>query len=94
LCSEGGFEPALEKVAPLVEAGLRRLAHSYLSRERSEHTLQTTALINEAWLRPIDWKQVSWHDRAYFFGVSARLMRYILVDVARTRKQKWNQAKA
>jgi RNA polymerase sigma factor (TIGR02999 family) len=82
-----GDHSALEKLAPLVEAELRRLAHSYLARERSEHTLQTTALINEAWLRLIDWKQVSWHDRAHFFGVSARLMRYILVDFARTRKQ-------
>jgi RNA polymerase sigma-70 factor (ECF subfamily) len=78
---------ALEKLAPLVDAELRRLAHHYLARERSEHTLQTTALINEAWLRLIDWKQVSWQDRAHFFGVSARLMRYILVDLARTRKQ-------
>ena len=78
---------ALEKLAPLVDAELRRLAHHYLARERSEHTLQTTALINEAWLRLIDWKQVSWQDRAHFFGVSAKLMRYILVDFARTRKQ-------
>jgi RNA polymerase sigma factor (TIGR02999 family) len=82
-----GDGSALEKLTPLVEAELRRLAHYYLSRERSDHTLQTTALINEAWLRLIDWKQVSWRNRAHFFGVSARLMRYILVDFARTRKQ-------
>jgi RNA polymerase sigma factor (TIGR02999 family) len=82
-----GDGSALEKLTPLVEAELRRLAHHYLARERSDHTLQTTALINEAWLRLIDWKQVSWQNRAHFFGVSARLMRYILVDCARTRKQ-------
>ena len=82
-----GDGSALEKLTPLVEAELRRLAHYYLSRERSDHTLQTTALINEAWLRLIDWKQVSSRNRAHFFGVSARLMRYILVDFARTRKQ-------
>ena len=63
-------------MTPLVEAELRRLAHHYLARERSDHMLQTTALINEAWLRLIDWQQVSWQDRAHFFGVSARLMRY------------------
>ena len=82
-----GDGSALEELTPLVEAELRRLAHHYLSRERADHTLQTTALINEAWLRLIDWKQVSWQNRAHFFGVSARLMRYILVDFARTRKQ-------
>ena len=78
---------ALEKLTPLVEAELRRLARHYLSQERSGHTLQTTALINEAWLRLIDWKQVSWQSRAHFFGVSARLMRYILVEFARARNQ-------
>jgi RNA polymerase sigma-70 factor (ECF subfamily) len=82
-----GDDSALERLAPLVEAELRRLAHCYLARERPDHTLQTTGLINEAWLRLIDWKQVSWQDRAHFFGVSARLMRYILVDSARARKQ-------
>jgi RNA polymerase sigma factor (TIGR02999 family) len=81
-----GDQSALEQLTPLVEAELRRLAHHYLAQERSNHTLQTTALINEAWLRLIDWKQVSWQNRAHFFGVSARLMRYILVDFARTRK--------
>ena len=84
---------ALEKLTPLVEAELRRLAHHYLAQERSGHTLQTTALINEAWLRLIDWKQVSWQNRAHFFGVSARLMRYILVGfrpgakTAKTRRR-------
>jgi RNA polymerase sigma factor (TIGR02999 family) len=83
-----GDPAALEKLTPLVEAELRRLAHHYLARERPDHMLQTTALINEAWLRLIDWKQVSWQSRAHFFGVSARLMRYILVDFARTRKRR------
>lgn len=83
-----GDRSALEKLTPLVEAELRRLAHHYLAGERSDHTLQTTALINEAWLRLIDWKQVSWQNRAHFFGVSARLMRNILVGFARTRKQR------
>ena len=82
-----GDQGALEKLTPLVEAELRRLAHHYLAQERQGHTLQTTALINEAWLRLIDWKQVSWQNRAHFFGVSARLMRYILVGFARARKQ-------
>jgi RNA polymerase sigma factor (TIGR02999 family) len=82
-----GDQSALEKLTPLVEAELRRLAHHYLTQERQDHPLQTTALINEAWLRLIDWKQVSWQNRAHFFGVSARLMRYILVGFARARKQ-------
>jgi RNA polymerase sigma factor (TIGR02999 family) len=81
-----GDQSALEKLTSLVEAELRRLAHHYLAQERPGHTLQTTALINEAWLRLIDWKQVSWQNRAHFFGVSARLMRYILVGFARARK--------
>jgi RNA polymerase sigma-70 factor (ECF subfamily) len=83
-----GDRSALEQLTPLVEAELRRLAHGYLAQERSGHMLQTTALINEAWLRLIDWKQVSWQNRAHFFGVSARLMRYILVDFARVRNQR------
>ena len=82
-----GDQAALDKLTPLVEAELRRLAHHYLAQERPGHTLQTTALINEAWLRLIDWKQVSWQNRAHFFGVSARLMRYILVGFARARRQ-------
>ena len=84
---DAGDTSALERLTPLVEAELRRLAHHYLARERSDHILQTTALINEAWLRLIDWQQVSWQNRAHFFGVSARLMRYILVDFARARNQ-------
>ena len=83
----GGDRSALARLTPLVDAELRRLAHHYLARERSDHTLQTTAHIHEAWVRLMDWQQVSWQSRAHFFGVSARLMRYILVDFARRRKQ-------
>ena len=61
------------------------MAHRYMRRERSNHTLQTTALINEAYVRLIDWKNVRWQNRAHFFGVAAGLMRRILVDVARSR---------
>ena len=81
-----GDETALTQLAPLVEAELRRLAQRYLSHERSGHTLQTTALVNEAYLRLIDWKNVHWQNRAHFFAVSAQLMRRILVDHARHRK--------
>jgi RNA polymerase sigma factor (TIGR02999 family) len=68
-----------------VEAELHRLAHRYLTQERPGHTLQTTALVNEVYLRLIDWQQVRWQDRAHFLGVAARLMRYILVGYARSR---------
>jgi RNA polymerase sigma factor (TIGR02999 family) len=82
-----GDEASLEKLVPLVEAELHRLAHRYLMRERPGHTLQTTALVNEAYMRLIDWKSVQWEDRAHFFGVAARLMRYILVGYAKRRPQ-------
>lgn len=78
-----GEEAALEKLAPLVHAELYRLAKRYMSRERPDHLLQTSALINEAYVRLIDWKAVRWQNRAHFFGVAARLMREILVDHAR-----------
>ena len=81
-----GEESALEKLTPLVYEQLRRLAHRYMRGERAAHTLQTTALVNEAYLRLIDGQQVKWQDRAHFFAVSARLMRRILVDWARTRE--------
>ena len=68
---------------PLVEAELRRLARAYMRRERREHTLQTTALVNEAFLRLTDARRVRWQDRAHFLGISARLMRRVLVDHAR-----------
>jgi RNA polymerase sigma factor (TIGR02999 family) len=82
-----GDESALGKLAPLVEAELHRLAHNYLQRERAGHTLQTTALINEAYLRLIDWRSVEWKSRAHFFGVAADFMRKILVDHARHRQR-------
>ena len=81
----GGDEAALGALLPLVEAELRRLARAYMARERMGHTLQATALINEAFLRLIDARQVAWQDRAHFLGISARLMRRVLVDHARTR---------
>jgi RNA polymerase sigma factor (TIGR02999 family) len=81
-----GDRSALEQLTPLVHAQLRRLAHRYMNRERADHTLQTTALVNEAYLRLIDWKNVRWQNRAHFFGVSAQLMRRILVDYARERQ--------
>jgi RNA polymerase sigma factor (TIGR02999 family) len=81
----GGDQSALDQLVPLVEAELRRLAKLYMTRERPGHALQTTALINEAYLRLIDWKNVQWQNRAHFFGVSAGLMRRILVDFARSQ---------
>jgi RNA polymerase sigma factor (TIGR02999 family) len=77
---------ALDRLAPIVEAELRRLAKSYLSKERPDHILQTTALIQEAYLRLIDWQNVRWQNRAHFFGVAAQMMRHILVDYAVERK--------
>jgi RNA polymerase sigma factor (TIGR02999 family) len=78
-----GDPSALEKLLPLVDAELRRLAHAYMRREHPEHTLQTSALINEAYLRLIDQQQVRWQNRAHFFGITAQLMRRILLDHAR-----------
>jgi RNA polymerase sigma factor (TIGR02999 family) len=80
-----GDEAALETLAPLVHAELHRLARNYMGRERDDHLLQTSALINEAYLRLIDWKTARWQNRAHFFGVAAQLMRRILVDFARKR---------
>ena len=82
-----GDEGALARIAPLVHAELYRLAKRYMSRERPDHLLQTSALINEAYLRLIDWKAVRWQNRAHFFGVAAQMMRRILVDFARRRPQ-------
>ena len=81
-----GDKSALDQLVPLVHAELHRLARGYMRGERQGHTLQTTALINEAFLRLIDCKNVSWQNRAHFFGVSAQLMRRILVDFARSRR--------
>ena len=80
-----GDEAALERLLPLVEAELRRLARIYMSRERRGHTLQTTALVNEAFVRLVDAKGLRWQDRSHFLGISARLMRRVLVDHARAR---------
>jgi RNA polymerase sigma-70 factor (ECF subfamily) len=80
-----GDQAALERLAPLVHAQLHRLARRYMAGERPGHVLQTTALIHEAYARLIDWNKTSWQDRAHFFGVSAGLMRRILVDFARKR---------
>jgi RNA polymerase sigma factor (TIGR02999 family) len=83
-----GEDTALKQLTPLVYEELRRLAHRYMGAERAAHTLQTTALVNEAYLRLIDGRRVNWQDRAHFFAVSARLMRRILVDWARSRAAK------
>ena len=78
-----GNRDALDKLLPLVYNELRRLAHSYLTRERPDHTLQTTALVHEAYLKLIDQRSVNWHNRAQFFAISAQAMRRILLDNAR-----------
>lgn len=80
-----GDDSALDQLLPLVEGELRRLAQGYMRRERQGHTLQTTALINEAFLRLTGARQVRWEDRAHFVAISARLMRRVLVDYARRR---------
>ena len=78
-----GDQRALAQLLPLVEAELRRLARIYMGRERRGHTLQPTALVNEAFLRLADARGLRWQDRAHFLGISARLMRRVLVDHAR-----------
>jgi RNA polymerase sigma factor (TIGR02999 family) len=82
----GGDEAALQQLVPLVHRELRRLAQRAMASERGDHTLQPTALVNEVYLRLVDIKTVQWSDRAHFFALSARLMRRILVDVARARR--------
>ena len=81
-----GDESALNELIPLVYGELRRLAKSYMRRERPGHTLQTTALANEAYLRLVDARNVQWQSRAHFFAIAARVMRQILVDFARSRR--------
>jgi len=81
----GGDEGALEKLIPLVQPELHRLAHYYMSRERAGHTLQTTALLNEAYLQLTDKTQRPWQNRTHFMAVAAQLMRRIMVDHARAR---------
>ncbi len=81
-----GEQEALDRLIPLVYHELHRLAHRYMGRERSAHTLQSTALVHEAYERLINLKDVDWKNRAHFFAVSAQVMRRILVDYARSRR--------
>jgi len=80
-----GDETALQQLVPLVYEQLRASAHRYMARERPGHTLQTTALIHETYLRLVNVRHVDWQNRAHFFGICAQLMRRILVDIARSR---------
>ena len=80
-----GEDAALERMIPLVYKELRRIAHRRMAGERQGHTLQTTALVNEAYLKLIDFRRVNWQDRVHFFAISAQVMRHILVDFARSR---------
>ncbi len=82
-----GDTTAIDELLPLVYGELRRLANSYLRRERSDHTLQPTALVHEAYLRLVGQKPIEWENRAHFFGVSARLMREILIEYARAKNR-------
>ena len=87
LAWNGGDQAALDRLVPLVYGELRRAARRYMRRERLGHTLQTTALVNEVYLRLIDAQGVRWQNRAHFFAIAAQLMRQILVDFARRRRQ-------
>lgn len=80
-----GQELALEKLFPLVEEELRRIAHNYMRRESPNHTLQTTALVNEAYIKLINEKEINWQNRTHFFAISANIMRRILINHARER---------
>jgi RNA polymerase sigma-70 factor (ECF subfamily) len=80
-----GDQAALDKVMPVVYQELHRLAHYYMRKERAGHTLQTTALVNEAYLRLADYKRMRWQSRAHFFAVAAQVMRRILVEQARSK---------
>jgi RNA polymerase sigma factor (TIGR02999 family) len=82
---KGGDQAALEQLMPLVYSELRRLAANYLRRERQGHTLQPTALVNEAYLKLVDQRNPKWQNRAHFYGIAAQVMRRILVDHARMR---------
>lgn len=87
VCWSNGDSAALERLVPLVERELHRLAHLYMRRENAGHTLQTTALINETFLRLVDQSRVRWQNRAHFFGIAAQTMRRILLNHARDRKR-------
>ena len=80
-----GDQTAFDRLAPAVHQQLRRLAAHYMAGERRGHLLQPTALVNEAYMRLVDWKQVKWQNRAQFFGLAAQAMRHVLVDEARAR---------
>src|SRR5438270_6011535 len=80
-----GNQQALGELLPIIYSELRRVAHQYLSRERGEHTLQTTALVNETYFKLIDQRSVNWQNRAHFFAIAAQAMRRILIDNARRR---------
>ena len=84
----GGDQSAVQGLTAIVYEELRRLAHYYMQRERPGHTLQTTALVNEAYIRLVDYKRMQWQDRAHFFAVAAQVMRRILVDHARSHNIK------
>ncbi len=83
-----GSEEAPERLLEVVYEDLRRLASSYMKNERSDHTLQATALVHEAYMRLVDWENVTWQNRAHFFAVAAEVMRRVLIDHARARKAK------
>jgi RNA polymerase sigma factor (TIGR02999 family) len=83
-----GDQSALDRLTPVVYEELRHLAHHYMQRERPGHTLQTTALVNEAYMRLVDYRRMKWQDRAHFFAVAAQVMRRILVDHARSHNVK------
>jgi RNA polymerase sigma factor (TIGR02999 family) len=83
-----GDQSALKGLTPIVYEELRRLAHRYMKRERPGHTLQTTAVVNEAYMRLVDYRRMKWRDRAHFFAVAAQVMRRILVDHARSHNIK------
>ena len=89
-----GDKAALNELIPLIEHELHRLAHQYMNRENPGHTLQTTALVNEAYLRLIDQKSVRWQNRAHFFAIAAQTMRRILIDHARSRTRAKRGGKA
>ena len=81
-----GHDTAPAKLMPLVYGELRKLAQAYLQEERADHTLQATALVHEAYIRLVDWKNVTWQNRAHFFALAAQVMRRILVDHAREKQ--------
>src|SRR5262245_7169978 len=82
----GGDKAALDELMPIVFDELHRLAHHQLANERAAHTLQTTALVNEAYLKLVDQKRVKWQSRCHFFSIAAKLMRRILIDYARSQQ--------